>query len=223
MAENSLLSALSENGDNGGHHHEANPATRVTRSGGRRSQGANTPTPEPFGAKTLSKRPIRDSPTAPASAKRLKVGSFVALYSYLTTNHLQQADTMSAAGIPPSLDLSQPIRPAADSEGFVTSSATDRNISDTLARMQHHLDNKESFRSISASTRRNIIKGLRSSFGNRYNGRCTEAEKKDYIARWVKLASLHNDLLTSAPEKDSLGIKINPKWLEQTREAIVLD
>lgn len=120
---------------------------------------------------------------------------------------------------PSSLDVvvvvTRPIRPAVTSEDMITSSANDKNIDDTISRMQQYLNDKNLLVDLNAGARRRMVKGLKASFSNRYKGRCTALERRDYIARWVELAAIHNELLVSATEQRALGIEIDLKWLEE--------
>lgn len=121
---------------------------------------------------------------------------------------------MGPPGLPTSSSRTQTIIPTVSTGGIITNSTLDKNITDTIARMQRYLDDEDSFAAISATVRKDIVRGLKSSFGNRYNGRCTVNEKTEFIARWVELANFHNDQLTSIGELKSLGIKIDPKLLK---------
>lgn len=105
----------------------------------------------------------------------------------------------------------QTIRPAITSADIITNSANDKSITDTMARMQRYLDDDGVFTGIGFAERRNIVKGLKSSFGNRYKGRCTEVEMEKFIALWVQLADAHNGRLSSDEEWKSVGIKVDPK------------
>jgi hypothetical protein len=143
---------------------------------------------------------------------------------YTTQPQIIQPDVVLPKIVVWQPDASQSAEPTASAQGDIKNSATDKNITDTIARIHHYLEDKSSFNVLSGKRRRATLKGLKSSFGNRYKGRCTDSERREYIIQWVKLAGIHNELVASESEKRALRVQIDSRyWLEQDVEAIAVD